>query len=166
LEIPKTVSKIPNSTLEIPKSDFENSKVPSILSEPAQLTSPINQPNNQGGVRARAPAPAPDTGEYVPIIERLTGTRSSAGWRIEGEIKQQAIALREMEFSPADVTAVAGNSTRSNYRLRFLAEDLAAERERQKNGRGNDAVKRTGERTGEQVSGESRVSSFKARKRI
>jgi hypothetical protein len=152
LEIPKTVSKIPNSTLEIPKSEFENSKVPSILSEPAQLTSPTNQ----GEARTRAPDPAPDLTCYVPVIERLTGTKAGASWQMSERITQQAMALRELGFSPGDVERTAKSVGKSNYRLGFIAEDLAADRNRQTNGKAH-----TNQRPPETTETE-----FRTRKRI
>lgn len=85
--------------------------------------------HNGANNSSRAP-----TGALEPLIgavEQITGMKRAAGVRESDEITKQAIALRELGFSPPEAVEVARKSRRLDYRLNFLARDLQAAKLRQ-----------------------------------
>lgn len=91
-------------------------------------------------------------------VEELTGAKQAAGWEMADRISKQAITLKGLGFSGADVLRIAGNSARTKFELGFVAENIASLAKEQANGKSN-APRR--------VSGQAPAAvPFKAAKRL
>jgi hypothetical protein len=79
------------------------------------------------GADARpSPLSTAELDALAEVVTAVTGVRPT-GWRIDGDIRAQAIELHKQDFNPASALQTA-RRTGKVYKLNFCARDLASDR--------------------------------------